>query len=182
MYFTGRYGSKEDHEQKDRKAKKWEKIDKNSFEQIILMALDPDDTMRIQGRMNEIFNANQDWMKYLPPNKNTFFSILGIDPGSLTGDKKEIEKILREKYRPLEKTPLVNLAYSVLKNESQREDYIWVFNKSHIFTAMKFIGSDEGKKRKRKEFSGNRKREKERKTRPRRKYHHRSLLTTLSGC
>jgi curved DNA-binding protein CbpA len=154
MYFTGRYGSKEDHEQRNRKAKKWEKIDKNSFEQIILMALDPDDTMRIQGRMNEIFNANQDWMKYLPPNKNTFFSILGIDPGSLTGDKKEIEKILREKYRPLEKTPLVNLAYSVLKNESQRGDYIWVFNKSHIFTAMKFIGSDEGEEEEKKGVFG----------------------------
>ena len=143
MYFAGKYGPSQDHEQRDRKAKKWEKIDKKSFEQIILMALDPDDAMRIQGRMSEILNNNQDWMKYLPPNKDTFFSILGIDQGSLSGDKKEIEKILREKYRPLEKTPLVNLAYSVLKNESQRADYIWIFDNSHIFKAMKFIASDE---------------------------------------
>jgi len=143
MSFLGKYGSRQDHEQMDRKTKKWKKIDKKSFEQIILMALDPDDTMRIEKRMSEIINPNQDWMKYLPPNKETFFSILGIDPGSLPGDKKEIEKILREKYRPLEKTPLVNLAYSVLKNESQRADYIWVLDNSHIFTAMKFISSDE---------------------------------------
>jgi len=143
LYFTERYGSKEDHEQRSRKTKKWEKIDRKSFEQIILMSLDIDNTMEIQRRMNEIINANQDWMKYLPPNKDTFFSILGIDQSSLTGDKKEIEKILREKYRPLEKTPIVNLAYSVLKNESQRVDYICLFDNSHIFNAMKFIASDE---------------------------------------
>jgi len=160
MYFVGKYGSRQNHEQRDRKTKKWEKIDKKSFEQIILMALDPDDTMRIQGRMSEIFNANQDWMKYLPPNKETFFSILGIDQSSLTGDKKEIEKILREKYRPLEKTPLVNLAYSVLKNESQRVDYIWVFDKSHIFTAMKFIASNEEEERKKRGVFGKLKKEK----------------------
>jgi len=143
MYFVGKYGSGQDHEQSNSKTKKWEKIDRKSFEQIILMALDPDDTMRIQGRIGEILNANQDWMKYMPPNKDTFFSILGIDQNSLTGDKKEIEKILREKYRPLEKTPLVNLAYSVLKNESQRADYIWILDNGHIFTAMKFIATDE---------------------------------------
>ena len=143
MYFTGRYGSRQDHEQRDRRIKKWEKIDKKSFEQILLMSLDVDNTMQIQRRMNEIINSNQDWMKYLPPNKDTFFSILGIDQSSLSGDKKDIEKLLREKYRPLEKTPLVNLAYSVLKNESQRTDYKLIFDNSPIFNAMKFIASDE---------------------------------------
>jgi curved DNA-binding protein CbpA len=143
IYFVGKYRSREGHENRDSKINRWEKIDKKSFEQIILMALDPDDTMRIEKRMGEIFNANQDWMKYLPPNKDTFFSILGIDQSSLTGDKKEIEKILREKYRPLEKTPLVNLAYSVLKNESLRADYVWLLDNSNIFIAMKSIGSDE---------------------------------------
>lgn len=143
MYFTGRYGSKEDQEQRDRRIKKWEKIDKKSFEQILLMSLDIDNAMRIQRRMSEIFNSNQDWMKYLPPNKDTFFSILGIGQNSLPGDKKEIEKVLREKYRPLEKTPLVNLAYSVLKNESKRADYIWIFDNNHIFNVLKFIYSNE---------------------------------------
>lgn len=143
IYFTGKYGSKGDHEQRNRKIKKWEKIDKKTFEQIILMSLDIDNTMELQQRMNKIINANQDWMKYLPPNKDSFFSVLGIDHGTLTGDKKEIEKFLREKYRPLEKTPLVNLAYSVLKNESQRVDYNLVFDKGPIFDAMKFIVSDE---------------------------------------
>lgn len=143
MYFVGKYALEENHEQRNRKLKKWEKIERKSFEQIILMSLDIEDTMKDQRRMNEIINANQDWMKYLPPNKDTFFSILGVEHSSLPGNKKEVEKILREKYRPLEKTPLVNLAYSVLKNESQRADYIWFFDKSHIFTAMKFIASDE---------------------------------------
>ncbi len=143
MYFTGRYGSKGDHEQRNRRIEKWKKIDKKLFEHILLMSLDIDNTLEIQRRMNKIINVNQDWMKYLPPNKDTFYSILGIDQSSLTGDKKEIEKLLREKYRPLEKTPLVNLAYSVLKNESQRVDYNLVFDNSPIFDAMKFIATDE---------------------------------------
>jgi DnaJ-class molecular chaperone len=143
MYFTGRYGSKGDHEQRNRRIEKWKKIDKKLFEQILLMSLDIDNTLEIQRRMNKIINVNQDWVKYLPPNKDTFYSILGIDQSSLTGDKKEIEKLLREKYRPLEKTPLVNLAYSVLKNESQRVDYNLVFDNSPIFDAMKFIATDE---------------------------------------
>jgi len=160
IYFTGRYGSKEDHEQRNRKSKKWEKIDKKTFEQIILMSIDIDNTIGIQQRMNEIINANHDWMNYLPPNKDTFFSILGIDPSSLSGDKKDIEKLLREKYRPLEKTPLVNLAYSVLKNESQRVDYNLVLDNSPIFDAMKFIASDEEEEKEQKGVFGKLKKEK----------------------
>jgi curved DNA-binding protein CbpA len=169
MYFIGRYRSAEDHEQRNRKIKKWEQIDRKSFEQIILMSLDPDDSKRTQERIGEIMNANQDWMKYLPPNKDTFFSILGIDPGLLTGDKKEIEKILREKYRPLEKTPLVNLAYSVLKNESQRADYIWMLENGHIFTAMKFITSDEDEEKENKGVFGKLKKEKGKKKKSQKK-------------
>lgn len=144
MSFVEKYGSIEDHEKRNTRTKKWEKIDRKTFEHIILMSFDhSDDAMRTHRRRNEILTANQDWMNYLPPNKDTFFSILGIDQSSLSGDKKEIEKILREKYRYLEKTPLVNLAYSVLKNESQRADYIWLFDNIHIFNALKFIASDE---------------------------------------
>ncbi len=164
IYFVGKYRSREVLENRDRKINKWEKIDKKSFEQIILMALDPDDTMRIEKRMTEIFNANQDWMKYLPPNKETFFSILGIDQSSLSGDKKEIEKILREKYRSLEKTPIVNLAYSVLKNESQRANYIWILDNSHIFKAMKSIGSDEDEEEEKGEVFGKSKKGKKKKS------------------
>jgi curved DNA-binding protein CbpA len=153
MYFTGKYGSIGDHEQRNSKIKKWEKIDKKTFEQIILLSLDIDNTMELQQRMNKIISANQDWIKYLPPNKDTFFSILGFDQSSLTGDKKEIEKLLREKYRPLEKTPVVNLAYSVLKNESQRVDYNLVFDNSPVFDAMKFIASDEGEVEEKSGFS-----------------------------
>ncbi len=155
MYFVGKYGSIEYHEKRNSRTKKWEKIDRKTFEQIILMSLDhSDDAMRTQRRRNEILTANQDWINHLPPNKDTFFSILGIDQSSLSGDKKEIEKLLREKYRYLEKTPRVNLAYSVLKNESQRADYIWLFDDIHIFNALKFIASDdEEEKEKRRVFA-----------------------------
>ena len=85
---------------------------------------------------------NQDWALYLPPGKETFFSIIGIERSSLSGDKKEIEKMLREKYRYLEKTPKVNLAYSVLKNESQRADYLWIGDNIDVFNAMEKISSD----------------------------------------
>ncbi|TKY92173.1 MAG: hypothetical protein C5S46_02005, partial [Candidatus Methanomarinus sp.] len=64
---------------------------------------------------------------------------LGLDSNSLSGDKKEIEKIMREKYRPLEKTPEVNLAYSMLKNASLRDDYIWLIEKSEILSIFSDI-------------------------------------------
>lgn len=143
MYFVGRFASIENHEQMNN-AKKWKKIDRKTFEKIIINSLDNSDGNENSGkRISEIISTNQDWKLYLPPGKETFFSILGIDKNSLSGDKKEIEKFLREKYRYLEKTPQVNLAYSVLKNESQRADYLWLSENIDIFNAIKQICSEE---------------------------------------
>jgi len=142
MYFVGKFGSKENQEDRIRRTKKWEKIDRGTFEKIMIYSLDRS-AEKPGERLNNIMSANQDWKLYLPPEKETFFSILGIDKNSLSGDKKEIEKIIREKYRYLEKTPKVNLAYSVLKNESQRADYIWVSENIDIFNAIKQISSEE---------------------------------------
>ncbi|MCX9080655.1 MAG: hypothetical protein OIN83_00485 [Candidatus Methanoperedens sp.] len=144
MYFVSRFGSIENHEQMNRKAKKWEKIDRKTFEKIMINSIDNSDANEnSRKRISEIFSTNQDWNLYLPPGNETFFSILGIDKNSLSGDKKEIEKILREKYRYLEKTPQVNLAYSVLKNESQRADYLWLNENIDIFNAIEQICSED---------------------------------------
>lgn len=144
MYFVNRFGTRENHEQRNKHTKKWEKIDRKTFEKIMINSLDHSEGNENSGkRMSDIIRANQDWMLYLPPKKETFFSILGIDKNSLSGDKREIEKILREKYRYLDKTPQVNLAYSVLKNESQRADYLWLDENIDVFNAMRQISSEE---------------------------------------
>jgi DnaJ-class molecular chaperone len=144
MYFVERYGTGENHEERSRNAKKWKKIDRNIIEKILIISLDHSDASdKYDIRLNNIISANQDWKLYLPPGKKTFFSILGIEKSSLSGDKKEIEKILREKYRYLEKTNEVNLAYSVLKNESQRADYLWLSDNINMFNALEQIYSKE---------------------------------------
>lgn len=158
MYFVRRFESNENHEQRNMKVKNWEKIDRKTFEKIMINSLNQSEgNENIGKRLENIISANQDWMLYLPPNKETFFSILGIDKSSLSGDKKEMEKVLREKYRYLEKTPKVNLAYSVLKNESQRIDYLWVSENIDIFNAMKKIASDEEENVPLKKGKGNKK-------------------------
>lgn len=144
MHFVRKFGSKKHHDHRNRKAKKWERIDRKTIEKIIANSLGhTNGTEDIGKRMNDILSANQDWKLYIPPDKETFFSILGIDINSLKGDKKDIEKILREKYRQLEKTPQVNLAYSVLKNESQRADYLWLSENIDMVNAMNQIYSEE---------------------------------------
>lgn len=125
--FSAKYGNTERLEAREKYRKKWERMDRGVFEKIILAALnEPDAIGRYMQRRDEILNSNQDWKQYLPPNKETFLSVLGLDAGSLRADKREVERAVREKYRQLEKTPQVNLAYSVLKNTSQREDYLWL--------------------------------------------------------
>jgi len=118
----------------------WDNLDNDLFEKIVFTALtesiDAEESVK---RFTEILNRNPDWKQYLPSNNKTFFSILGLDSNSLSGDKKEIEKIMREKYRPLEKTPEVNLAYSMLKNASLRDDYIWLIEKSEILSIFSDI-------------------------------------------
>ncbi|MDI6885780.1 MAG: hypothetical protein QMD22_05435 [archaeon] len=135
--FIAKYANKERLEARDRNRKKWERIDRGIFERIILTALnEPGAIERYTQRRDEILNSNQDWKQYFPPNKETFLSILGLDAGSLRTDKKEVERAIREKYRQLEKTPQVNLAYSVLKNTSQREDYLWLLENNEMLDPL----------------------------------------------
>jgi len=98
-------------------------------------------------RSDAIQNTNQDWKDYLPPSKVTFFSVLGLEAGSLPVDKKEAEIIIRNKYRELERTPVVNLAYSVLKNRSLREDYLWLFENDKLVETLRLLLSVENVRR-----------------------------------
>ena len=113
----------------NRKSKRelWKKFDREMVEKIILLSLtEPDVIDKYFKRFETILNINQDWREYLPPSKESFFSILGLDAGVLHADKKEVEGIIRDKYRQLERTSRVNLAYSVLKNQVLRDDYLWL--------------------------------------------------------
>ena len=144
MRFMLKFGNKIEIENRMNRKKRWEGLDKNLFEKTVLFGLCNSEEMeKFKVRLYEILKSNQDWLQYLPPNKETFFSTLGIDKNSLPDDKKEIEKVIREKYRTLEKTPKINLAYTVLKNASQREDYLYLMQNIDILNATQKIFSDE---------------------------------------
>lgn len=135
--FIAKHANKERLEARERNRKKWKRIDSGIFERIILTALnEPDAIDKYMQRRDEILNRSHDWNQYLPPNKETFLSVLGLDAGSLRADKKEVERAIRERYRQLEKTPQVNLAYSVLKNISQREDYLWLLENHEMLDTL----------------------------------------------
>ena len=135
--FIARRANKEHLEERERNRKKWASLDRHIFEKIVLMALTEPGTLSTSlRRRGEILTNNQDWQQYLPPYQETFLSLLGLDTASLSTEKKEVESALRERYRPLEKTPLVNLAYSVLKNKSQREDYLWLLENYELLETL----------------------------------------------
>lgn len=144
MRFMLKFGDRSEIEKRMNRKKRWEGLDKNLFEKTVLFGLCNSEEMeKFKKRLFEILKSNQDWLQYLPPNKETFFSTLGIDKNSLPDDKKEIEKVIREKYRTLEKTPKINLAYSVLKNASQREDYLYLMQNVDILNAIQKIFSED---------------------------------------
>ncbi len=146
IYFVNKYADEKQLENREKLRKKWEYIDRNVLEKIVLAVLgDPDVIKKYMQRRDEILNSNQDWKQYLPPNRETFLSLLGIEMKSLSGDKKEVESTIREKYRYLEKTAKVNLAYSVLKNVSQREDYLWLLENHEMLNALVNLFSDDEK-------------------------------------
>jgi hypothetical protein len=80
----------------------------------------------IIGRIGKITFENHDWIAHLPPHNETFFSLLGVDEGVFSLPKGEFESALRCQYRTLNRAPLVNLAYTVLKSPSLRENYLWM--------------------------------------------------------
>jgi len=145
--FNTEYGNRVMHDHVKSRREIWNQLDDDVFEKMVLSVLTDHDAIKKSfERRSEIMNRNQDWEHYLPPGEDTFFSILGLDRNLLSGDKKEVEKAVREKYRYLEKTPQVNLAYSMLKNASQRDDYLWLIDNNDMlntFTKVLFTGDND---------------------------------------
>lgn len=111
----------------------WEDIDPLLVQRVMLLSLnDSNGFTSLNHETGEILNQDQDWKFYLPPS-DTFFSILGIDMSSVTLPKSEFESMLRLRYRELERTTRVNLAYTVLKNTSLREKYLFLYKNYEVF-------------------------------------------------
>jgi len=144
IYFINTHSEPDILEKREIHRRKWEQIDNQVVEKIILNALNESSGITNNiSRSSETINNNHDWLQYLPPNEETFLSVLGLKMDSLSSEKKEVEKTLREKYRYLEKTVKVNLAYSVLKNTSLREDYLWLLENHEMFDALNDLFSTE---------------------------------------
>ena len=144
IYFINTHSEPEILEKMEIHRRKWEQIDNQIVEKIILDALnEPFGATDNFLHSSETINNNYDWLQYLPPNEETFLSVLGLERDSISGDKKEVEKTLREKYRYLEKTAKVNLAYSVLKNTSLRDDYLWLLENQEMVDALHDLFSTE---------------------------------------
>jgi hypothetical protein len=137
LAFLSENGSPEGFENQKNKKLLWKQLDREMVENIILLILSRPDAIEYYFKKSDtILNTNQDWREYLPPSKESFFSILGVDAGVLSEDKKEVESIIRNKYRQLERTPRVNLAYSILKNQTLRDDYLWLFENNAMITTI----------------------------------------------
>jgi len=74
-----------------------------------------------------------------PPLKGDFLFSSRAGSRFAPGDKKEAEIIIRNKYRELERTPVVNLAYSVLKNQSLRVDYLWILENDKLVETLRLL-------------------------------------------
>ena len=147
LSFIAKYTDKKVLKERKKNSKRWKRMDRRIFEKIVLTALsEPCAIQKYLERRDEILNNNQDWTQYLPPNNETFLSVLGLDEDSLlnnNADKREVERVIRERYRQLEKTPEVNLAYSVLKNAALREDYLWLIENHEMLDSLYDVLSGE---------------------------------------
>ena len=88
---------------------------------LYLLLLERFDDLR---RYEKIKNEHEDWERYM--GDKTFYDVLNIDATSIPDSKREAENIIRVAYRDKERTPEVNLAYSILKNSELRDDYNWL--------------------------------------------------------
>ncbi|MCA1916496.1 MAG: hypothetical protein LDL35_08870 [Methanospirillum hungatei] len=109
--------------------KRWEEYDRQFVSKVMCMSLTVSEQIfDIFERIGNNLNSNHDWKEFLPPSERTFFSIFGVDEHISSLPKSEIESLLRARDRTLERTPDVNLAYTVLKNPTLRDEYIWMLH------------------------------------------------------
>lgn len=71
-----------------------------------------------------VMREHQDWENYM--GDKTFYGVLNIDAASIPEEKREAENFIRKAYKDKERTPEVNLSYTVLKNSRLRDDYNWL--------------------------------------------------------
>ncbi|MFH0967231.1 MAG: hypothetical protein V1862_06070 [Methanobacteriota archaeon] len=116
--------------------KKGKSIDPSLVSRVLLMTLTGSNQFgEIITRCGEILQDNHDWIAYLPPSSDTFFSLLGVAEDICLLPKSQMESELRSRYRTLERTPQVNLAYTILKSQKLRDDYLWM-QKNYDFMLM----------------------------------------------
>jgi len=157
LTFSERYYKKELQCTIKRRKKQWS--DWQPYKKLILVHLKDGDYIKKNiDRWMNIFTRNYDWENYLPPQSETFYDILDIDRNKIHEEnleKKEFEGMLRSKYREMERSPKVNLAYNVLKNINTRQEYNWMLENNEIFKGIFDITSpfeDEIDTRDEKEF------------------------------
>lgn len=123
--------------------KRWS--DWRNYKKILLIHLkDASCIEKNMDRWYEITEQNYDWREYLPPDKETFYDMLGVDKNKIDDmslNKKEFESMLRDKYRNMKRTPKVNLAYSALKNINLRQDYNWMLENHETIKTLVDITS-----------------------------------------
>lgn len=116
---------------------KWNQFEPELVRKVMYLSLTkPKQIEDIFNRIKRILSSNHDWIEYLPPSQKTFFSIFDVPEDINSLPKSEAESLLRTRYRTLERTSEVNLAYTVLKNPILRDDYIWL---CHHFELKKII-------------------------------------------
>ena len=124
--------------------KRWKELDPRLVRKILQMSLqDSEQMVDIFERIEKILSLNHDWKEYLPPSEKSFFSIFGVDEHISSLPKSEAESLLRARYRTLERTPEVNLAYTVLKNPTLRDEYIWMMHHYDLKKIDDFITEEE---------------------------------------
>jgi len=94
----------------------------------------------IHKRLNKwsiLIERYPEWVNYLPPKKETFYSMLGIrkDDTDRFPSDDDVRDFLRDKYQFINKTPEVNFAYTFLRKPDVREDYNWMLL-NHEFMHM----------------------------------------------
>ncbi|MFZ2070503.1 MAG: hypothetical protein WAV32_02640 [Halobacteriota archaeon] len=109
-------------------------------DELYLILLERYDDLK---RYGKIKHEHGDWENYT--GEKTFYDVLNIEVAAIPDDKREAESFIRSAYKALERTPEVNLAYSILKNVRLRADYEWLLkNEGGLRRQLHELGIDDG--------------------------------------
>lgn len=96
---------------------------------------------------HSILSKNINWIDYLPPNKKTLYQVLDIDIKSFNSNIKieseninsQFRDLLFKKYKCAQKSPEINLAYTILRNPQMRADYDWMLKNNLVLMKILFL-------------------------------------------